>query len=427
MALIQWGTYRWQKSNDGHGCAVYSYSLYVTLDIRRPDYQHMQFKEIIGQDLIKQRLINTVNEHRVSHAQLFLGPEGSGSLALAVAYAQFINCENRQANDSCGQCGSCRKYSKLIHPDLHFSYPFFAKHKEDTAATFAVEWREAFLANPYLSLDFWRGKFDAENKQANINIAEAHAIIKKLGLKAFEAEYKVLIIWLPEYLDTQGNALLKLIEEPPEKTLFMLVAENQDKILNTIISRTQLVKVHQLDNDSVKAYLESHCSVPPPRAAEIAFLSNGNIQRALHLLAEDSTGYFDLLVRWLRYCVTDQGTSLIKICEEEISKLGRENQKSFLLYAINVMRQVILLKEQTSSLVHLTNEELDFVQKFERHYTLSQLEETICLFEDTHFHVERNANPKILFLDLSLQLVLLYKYQTFRRQTDSIYTDNYGM
>src|SRR5690606_1314323 len=190
----------------------------------------MRFKEIVGHQSIKEQLVNTVKNNRVSHAQLFLGPEGSGSLALAVAYAQYINCENRLENDSCGQCPSCRKYDKLIHPDLHFSYPFFAKGAEDVATNYIESWRQAFLSNPYLGLDHWRQQLEAGNKQANINIAEAHDIIKKLSLKAFEAEYKVLIMWLPEYLDIQGNALLKLIEEPPAKTLFLLVAENQDKI-----------------------------------------------------------------------------------------------------------------------------------------------------------------------------------------------------
>src|SRR5690606_5589526 len=182
----------------------------------------------------KAHLRQTVSDNRVSHAQLFLGPEGSGSLALAVAYAQYINCENKSIDDSCGRCTSCRKYQKLIHPDLHFSYPFFASGEKDIATNYLEEWRKAFLNNPYMSLDHWRHQLDAGNKQANINIAEAHDIIKKLSLKAFEAEYKVLIMWLPEYLHTQGNALLKLIEEPPAKTLFLLVAENQDKILNTI-------------------------------------------------------------------------------------------------------------------------------------------------------------------------------------------------
>ncbi len=387
----------------------------------------MLFKEIGGQDAVKGHLINTVQENRVSHAQLFLGPEGSGSLPLAVAYAQYLNCENRQPTDSCGECASCRKYNKLIHPDLHLSYPFFAKHKEDTAATFADVWRKAFLNNPYMGMGYWRDQLEAENKQANINIAEAHHIIKKLSLKAFEARYKVLIMWLPEYLDTQGNALLKLIEEPPENTLFILVAENPDKILNTIISRTQLVKINRLDSESVSRYLVDSHGLSEHQANEIAFICNGNMQQAINLIGEDNSGYFDLLVRWLRYCVMDAGTDIIKICEEELSKLGRENQKSFLLYAINMMRQAVLFKADMLQMIHLPAGESEFVQKFGKRYQLGQVEETVHLLEEAHYHIERNANPKILFLDLSLQLVLIFKYQTFRRQADSIYNENYGM
>jgi len=385
------------------------------------------FKEIIGQEQVKQQLIHTVKGNRVSHAQLFLGPEGSGSLALAIAYAQYINCESRTDDDSCGQCASCRKYSKLIHPDLHFSYPFFAKAETDTAESYAEEWRKAVLTNPYMGLEHWRNQLEVENKQANINIAEAHRIIKKLSLKAFEAEYKVLIMWLPEYLDAQGNALLKLIEEPPAKTLFLLVAEHQDRILSTIISRTQLVKVRRLQPQEIQTHLMSHHQLPLEQAAEIAFISDGNLHRAIDLIGEESGGYFDLMVRWLRACVTDAGTALIKLSEEELSKLGRENQKSFLLYTINMMRQVILLQRGLPQLVHLPTAESDFARRFSGLYRLEQIGEAVRLFEEAHYHIERNANPKILFLDLSLQLVLIFKYQTFRQLADSTYTDNYGM
>ncbi|GAA4144115.1 DNA polymerase III subunit delta [Sphingobacterium kyonggiense] len=380
----------------------------------------MQFNRIIGHEALKQQLIATVRENRVSHAQLFLGPEGSGSLALAIAYAQFINCEYKQDNDSCGQCASCIKYEKLIHPDLHFSYPFFAKDKNETSNTYIENWRNAFLSNPYMSLSFWREQLEAENKQANINIAEAHSIIKKLSLKAFEAEYKVLIMWLPEYLDTQGNALLKLIEEPPEKTLFLLVAENQDKILNTIISRTQLVKVNKLSYEELKQFLIQDKQIEPNRANEIAFIADGNIQSALTQLEEEANTNFDLLIRWLRFIVTDSGLNIIQICEEELSKLGRENQKLFLVYSINILRQIVLLNQGMPNLVFLKDSELEFVQKFSEITTLEKLETAIDLLEKTHYSVERNANPKILFLDLSLQLVLLFKYNTFPQGTQYI-------
>ncbi|SKB71361.1 DNA polymerase-3 subunit delta' [Sphingobacterium nematocida] len=381
----------------------------------------MQFKEIVGQKSIKSHLINSVKNNRVSHAQLFLGPEGSGSLALALAYAQYINCENKNEDDSCGACPSCRKYEKLIHPDLHFSYPFFAKGKEETATTYMDEWRKAFLTNPYLGLSFWREQLDSGNKQANINIAEAHDIIKKLSLKSFESEYKVLIMWLPEYLDTQGNALLKLIEEPPAKTLFLLVAENQDKIINTIISRTQLIKINKLHHDEMKNYLIEDRGIDTNKAKEIAFIADGNVQEALNLIhqhGENET--FSILVQWLRCIVTDNGKEIISLTEDKLSKLGRENQKSFLLYAINMMRQIILMQQGLRNLVFLQEEEFAFVEKFSGLFQFEQLEEAINILEKSHYGIERNGNAKILFLDLSLQLVLLFKYQTFPRGTQYI-------
>ncbi|PRD48766.1 DNA polymerase III subunit [Sphingobacterium haloxyli] len=380
----------------------------------------MQFKDIIGHHKIKTQLAQTVKDNRVSHAQLFLGPEGSGSLALAVAYAQYINCEQKSENDSCGTCSSCRKYQKLIHPDLHFSYPFFAGGEKDVATSYLEEWRAAFLDNPYMGLDYWRHQLEAGNKQANINIAEAHDIIKKLSLKAFEAQYKVLILWLPEYLNVQGNALLKLIEEPPEKTLFLLVSENQDRILNTIISRTQLVKIPKFSHSDVKQYLTAEKAIADERASEIAFIADGNVQTATELIKDETNPYFDLLINWLRFVVTDSGLHIIRLCEEDFPKLGRENQKIFLLYAISVFRQILLIQTGLSQLVLLQGKELDFVQKFGDNFIGEQLEVAIDLLEKTHYKVERNANPKILFLDLSLQLVLIFKYQTFPQGTQYI-------
>lgn len=383
-------------------------------------YKDMQFKDIIGHHTLKAHLVQTVKDNRVSHAQLFLGPEGSGSLALAIAYAQYINCEQKSENDSCGACSSCRKYQKLIHPDLHFSYPFFASGEKDVATTYLEEWRTAFLDNPYMGLDYWRHQLEAGNKQANINIAEAHDIIKKLSLKAFEAEYKVLVMWLPEYLNTQGNALLKLIEEPPEKTLFLLVSENQDRILNTIISRTQLVKIPKFSHGDIKQYLIEEKAIPEQQANEIAFIADGNVQTAVDLIEEDTNPYFNLLIQWLRFIVTDSGLNIIRFCEEDFPRLGRENQKNFLLYTINVFRQILLTQAGLSQLVLLQGQELDFVQKFSDNFKGEQLEVAINLLEKTHYKVERNANPKILFLDLSLQLVLIFKYQTFPQGTQYI-------
>ena len=371
----------------------------------------MQFSSIVGQHDIKQKLIASVNENRVSHAQLFLGPEGSGSLALAVAYAQYISCEDRQASDSCGQCASCRKYQKLVHPDLHFSYPFFAKRSDDTALSFIAEWREALLANPYLSLDIWRGYLQAENKQANINIAECHQIIKKLSLKSFESTYKILILWLPEYLDKEGNALLKIIEEPQPNTLFLLVAQNQDQILNTILSRTQLVKVPALTDEEIKQYLIAQHPQTEHTAAEIAFLSNGNLTEALAMLNDADNSYHDMFVDWLRMCYTNKkGGDMIDFVEQ-LSKMGRENQKNFLRYGISYVRECCMILAGADSLVHLPAKELDTAQKMARVMNLDMAEALGSILETAHYHVERNANPKILFLDVSLQIVSVLNFK----------------
>jgi len=376
----------------------------------------MQFKHIIGQEAVKEKLINTVKDNRVSHAQLFLGPEGSGSLALAVAYAQYVSCEDKQPDDSCGVCSSCRKYQKLVHPDLHFSYHFFAKDKNDTALTFIEQWREAFLANPYLSLDLWRGYLDAENKQANINIAECHQIIKKLSFKPFESVYKVLILWLPEYLDKEGNSLLKIIEEPQPNTLFLLVAQSQDQILNTILSRTQLVKIPALSYDDIKQELMENHHQTEMAAAEIAYLSNGNMTEALAMLQEENKSFHALFVQWLRLCYGNKGPEVITFVDQ-ISKLGRENQKNFLRYGISFIRECCLLMAGAGSLVHLLPNELDTAQKMTNVMDMPQAQAISEELEIAHYHVERNANPKILFLDVSLQIIKVLKFKTLPQGT----------
>ena len=379
----------------------------------------MQFSDIIGHEDIKQRLIKTVVDNRVSHAQLFLGAEGCGSLALALAYAQFITCLDRSTTDSCGVCSSCRKYSKLIHPDLHFSYPFFAKHKEDTALSFITPWRKAFLKNPYLNLNEWRTYFDAENKQANINIAECHQIIQKLSLKPFESEYKVLIMWLPEYLDKEGNTLLKIIEEPAQKTIFLLVSENQDQLLNTILSRTQLVKVPRLSDEQIKQYVLNQKAVDQTKAEQVAYLSEGNLQAALQLLGEAESDYFNLFSSWMRMTSADKGSQIFDFVEQ-VAKMGRENQKQFLKYVISLMREATMILSGAASLVRLPAAELDFITKFSSFISLAKAQAITNQLEQAYYHVERNANPKILFLDVSLQFVTILKFNSLPQGTQYI-------
>ena len=382
----------------------------------------MQFKEIIGQDAVKQHLLQTVTENRVSHAQLFLSPQGSGALPLAIAYAQYINCTEKITDDSCGACASCRKYERLIHPDLHFSYPFFASKDVKIATDVLEEWRNMVLENSYFDLDIWRSKLNADNKQANINIAEAHDIIKKLSYKAFEAETKVLIMWLPEFLDREGNALLKIIEEPPANTLFILVAQNQEQILSTILSRTQIVKIPKLDDGTVKQYLMDKANLSENQAEEYSFLADGNLIEANALLndqANNNAGYFS---EWLRMGYGNRVPDMMAFTETAAS-WGRENQKNFLKYGINFLRECGLLLSGADTLVKLPPQHFEVAKKLSTHVlNMAMIEALINEFEKAHYHIERNANPKILFLDVSLQLVKIIKFKTLPKGTQYIYT-----
>ena len=379
----------------------------------------MLFQEVIGQNAIKEQLIQSVFENRVSHAQLFLGPEGSGSFALALAYAQFISCSERTKTDSCGNCASCRKYNKLIHPDLHFSYPFFrGGEKEDSMADLG-EWRDLVLSNPYFNLDEWRLRLDAQNKQPNINKAECLNILHRLSLKAFESEYKTMIIWLPEYLKNEGNRLLKTLEEPANKTLIILVAQNQDQILNTILSRTQLVKIPALKNEDIVRYLTDNKDISETQASRIAYLSDGNMQAALNLLKEDDHDDFRNFTSWMRMTFADKGAQIIDFVDE-LSRLGRENQKNMLRYGVQLIRECIMMMSGAESLVHLPSAELDFVKNFSKHLDLAKCEALVNELEKAHYHIERNANPKILFLDVSLQFVKILKFNTLPAGTQYI-------
>lgn len=381
----------------------------------------MQFKEIIGQDRIKEQLIQTVLENRVSHAQLFLSCDGSGALLLAIAYAQYINCLNKTESDSCGECTSCRKYARYIHPDLHFSYPFFASKDVKIAVDVLDEWRNMLLADPYIDLNIWRSKLSAENKQANINIAECHDIIKKLSYKAFEGETKVLIMWLPEFLDKEGNALLKIIEEPPKNTLFILVAHNQEQILSTLLSRTQIVKIPKLDDEVVESYLMEKYGLPAQQASEYSFLADGNLIEAKAMVAQASNNNADLFAEWLRMGFKGSVGDMIGFVDQ-LAGWGRENQKNFLKYGISFLRDCSLLLSGAEALVKLPARALDTARKLSAHVLdLNMADAIISELEKAHYHIERNANPKILFLDVSLQLVKIIKFKSLPKGIQYIY------
>jgi len=381
----------------------------------------MQFKDIVGQEEIKRQLVQTVAENRVSHAQLFLSAEGTGALPLAIAYAQYINCLNKTDSDSCGSCSSCRKYERYIHPDLHFSYPFFASKDVKIAVDVLEEWRTMLLADPYVDIDIWRSQLNAENKQANINIAECHDIIKKLSFKAFEAETKVLIMWLPEYLEKEGNSLLKIIEEPPANTLFLLVANNQEHILSTLLSRTQIVKIPKLSFETVENYLIGKHHLSEDQATAYSFLADGNLIEAKSLAAQAHNDNAEIFAEWLRMGYGNKVPELMAFVDQAAS-WGRENQKNFLKYGISFLRECSLILSAAESLVKLPARALNTAHKLSKHVLdLNMASAIITELEQAHYHIERNANPKILFLDVSLRLVRIIKFKTLPKGTQYIY------
>jgi DNA polymerase-3 subunit delta' len=368
----------------------------------------MYFKDIIGQENIKKKLINNVKNNRVSHAQLFLGPEGSGKLALAIAFARYLACQDPGDDDACGHCASCLKYNKLTHPDLNFFYPIPSKKKGDiplVSKDFAAQWRSFLEKAPYVSLNDWYKNIEIENKQGIINAKDCNEIVKVLSYKSYESEFKVVIIWMIERLyHSAAPKLLKILEEPPEKNLFLLVSENQDLILNTIRSRAQLVKIPRLTDQQVRDGLITHYNCNEVQADQIAFLADGNFYHALEMLEnqEGLENNTNLLREWLRVCYKFDVKEIISYVEN-LSKMGRERQKSLLSYALEVFRQCILLNYQASGLAKIHPESEDFIKKFSAILKPDVARAMTEEFSKAIYHIERNANPKILFTDLSMK------------------------
>jgi len=366
----------------------------------------VKFSEVVGQEALKQNLIHTVQEGRISHAQLFLGPEGAGALPMALAYAQYLNCQQPAEDDSCGTCPSCLKYAKLIHPDLHLSFPYVRADKEGDktiAADYLKQFREAFLEDPYLNYNSWMQALDAEKKQANITKAECMDIIGKLGLHTFEGKYKILIMWLPEYLRDSGNILLKIIEEPPAGTVFLLVAERQEMLLGTILSRTQLVKVPRLETDDIAVYLRNALELSDKEAHSVALLSEGNLRAARELVQHEVSINEQLFIDFMRLTFKGDGLGIAEWLEK-ITELGREQQKNFLQYGIHIIRECFLMQYGSAKLVRLRDAELDFVTKFSPYIQKQYVADFNRFLNDAIYYVERNANGKLVFHNLANEI-----------------------
>ncbi len=391
----------------------------------------MQFSALFGHPAEKEKLVNLVANNRLSHALLFLGKEGGGALELAIALAQYIVCEKNKPGgsagdaslfgedagtefqkDSCGNCASCKKATGLIHPDIHFSFPTIIKNSGDkpVANDFITEWRSFVKQTPFGNAIDWLETLGAENKQGNITAHECEDILRKLNLKSFESGYKILIQWMPEYLGKEGNKLLKLIEEPPANTLFIFVAEDESKILSTILSRTQLVKINRLEPKDIQEWLIAKQAVPKEKAVQIASMSNGNMREAFQLLHHADENWQDLLREWLNAILKNGPPAQVKWVDET-SKLGREKQKQFIAYFIHLLSIAVHLANQGSA-PEVDEKELDFANRLLRLAATEQLEAIVKELDRSIYQIERNANAKMLFMALTIKIYHIIRDKT---------------
>jgi DNA polymerase-3 subunit delta' len=371
----------------------------------------MFFREIINQETLKLKLLRSVHEERIAHAQLFIGENGTGGLPLALAYARYVNCTAKKEDDSCGECASCKMFTAFTHPDIHFTYPFIstkASGSTTESTEYLEEWRAALRSNPYLTYHDWMDKLEAENKQGNITAHECRKIIHRLALKPMYEGFKILIIWMPEYFGKEGNILLKLLEEPPENTLFLLVAQNEEALLPTILSRTQMLRVTRLKDEDVRQALMNAYGLSMGDANRISMLAEGNYNTAQKLHEAVENNHSDEFINWMRLCFIQNVPALIKWVDN-MAKTGRENQKSFLLYSISLTRECLLMNKQLGALNRVLDAEKDFVEKFSPYIHEGNIYELIKQFNESHYYIERNANPKILFFNLSLLINELLK------------------
>ena len=381
----------------------------------------MRFSDIIGQETEKRQLRQAVSEGRIPHAQLFVGPAGVGKLALALAYAQYISCPNRDEHDSCGTCPTCLQFSKLQHPDLHFVFPIIKGDEGDVCDAFADKWRGLLTEQRYFDIDDWYRVLGAETKQGMIYEKESAEIMRKLSLKSFSGGYKIMIIWQPEKMNvTCANKILKLLEEPPTKTLFLLVSEHPEQLLSTILSRVQEVRVPRLGEADIAAGLQTVYSwLSDQEAKTVAHMANGSYLAALKIMSEseDSKSYFDDFVALMRnaWLVGQKKdySALLKLRQWSNdmadSKVGREKQKAFLQYAQRQIRENYIYNFHCADMNYQTEAESQFSSKFAPFIHDSNVDKMMNELGKAEQQIAQNGNAKIIFFDLCLQMIVLVK------------------
>lgn len=367
----------------------------------------MLFNEIPGLQATKAALIGAVTSNHLAHAQLFQGQVGSANLAMAVAFATYVNCHNKQPEDACGKCASCLKMNKLAHPDVSFIFPT-AGGKKVSSENFMNDWRQFVKDTPYGDTTEWLEKI--EIKQGNIPVEEARKLIQNLSLKSYEGGYKISIIWQADYLNnTAANALLKLLEEPPEQTLFLLVTNHHEQLLTTIISRTQRVWIPAFDDEDIEVFLlQKNIEISNERAKQIAFLAEGNLHKALQIVQNTQNDEHQRFAEWMRMCFAFKAERLVAMADE-FDALTKEAQKGILEYGLTIFREIFLFANGGESLIRLEGEQLVFVQRFAKAIRLQGIEPITQILSEAHYHLERNVRAKIVFLDSSLSIARTIK------------------
>lgn len=370
----------------------------------------MFFKDVIGQEEAKERLIREAKEGKIAHARLFCGPEGIGKLPLAIAYARYLSCNNPGEKDACGICPSCVKISKLAHPDLHFVFPVIKKKSKDTVSDdFIAEWRELLSHTPYFNLNIWLEEMGAENQQAQIYVKESDEIIRKLSLKSSQGGYKIMIIWLPEKMNVEcSNKLLKLLEEPPSQTIFLLVSEEPDMLLTTIQSRTQRFALYGIEEKYITERLQNQYGLQEKDAISIGHRSEGNFLKAMESihLSEENKLFFDLFVSLMRLSYQRKIREM-KQWSETLAAMGREKQKHFLSYCQRLVRENFIFNFQDPSLVFMNEEEQDFSKRFSPYINEKNVMGIMDELSEAQRHIEQNVNARMVFFDFSLKMIVL--------------------
>ena len=373
----------------------------------------MYFRDIIGLTDIKRHLIESVQKGYIPHARIIYGAEGIGKLPLAISYARYLNCTNPTATDSCGECSSCSKIDKLAHPDLHFAFPIVQKKAEKLLVcdNYLPQWRSFIADNIYFNLSKWLQYIDAKNSQGLIYAQESEEIIRKLNLKVYEAKYKIMIVWLPEKMNLEcANKLLKMIEEPPAHTIFLLISEDLDNVIPTIKSRCQPIYIRPIDNNVMVGAIRQNYNLNQSDAQSVAHIADGSYFRAIELI--ESNNESQLLLNLFNRMMSASFTKKIKEIKEiadELSKTGREIQKSFLIYSLRIFREYFVNNLNLPELVYLNRDEERLGVQFSKMINESNIELLAHEFSLAHKQIERNGNAKIIFLDLCLKLTMLIK------------------